>query len=137
MGVPESFTYDANGFMTRRTDRNGTVFNMTFDQHGRLRREEAVVQGVVTGFTEYEFWFNGLLARQYNGTHFINFSYDAQGRVSILTEIGVAIPAVPASAGSPALPSNTVIQLFSYNAANNRTRLRTSIDGVWQPDIVN
>jgi len=111
LGQSETFTYDANGLLLTRTDRNGTLFRKTYDHVGRLRNEEAVQNGVVTSFRQYQFRPTGLLQWERNNTHTITYYYDAQGRVIRKTETG------------------GVVMTYSYNAANNLLQTRGYING--------
>jgi len=112
MGQTETFTYDANGLITTRTDRNGTHFRNTHDHMGRLVREEAVRNGVVTDFRQYQFNSTGALHREYNGSHMILYFYDAQGRMVRQEETG------------------GVVNHFVYNNANNRTESWITVNGI-------
>jgi len=107
----ETFTYDVNGLPLTRTDRNGTLFRMTYNYIGLLIREEAVQNGVVVGHRRYIFRRTGALASVSNGTHLITNAYDAQGRLIRQTETG------------------GIERTFVYNEADNIIESRVYING--------
>ena len=107
----DNFTLCPNGLVLTHTDRNGTVFNNTYDQHGRLRRVDAVVSGNIVASRQYNFYFTGLPQTRTAHGHTITYHYDAQGRLIRQTETG------------------GVAHYFTYNAANNRLTHQLTING--------
>ena len=110
LGQNETFTYDINGNLLTKTDRNGTLFRSTYDNMGRLIRQEAVQNNVLTAQRAYTFTATGSLRQATNGTHTITKRYDAQGRLIRQEETG------------------DIIKTFAYNAANNRTHSRIYVN---------
>jgi len=111
LGQIESFTYDANGLVLTRTDRNGTQFQMTYDNMGRLVRENAVRNGVVTDWRTNAYHPTGAIHRQATAGHEIVYLYDPQGRLIRQEETG------------------GIVTTHQYNAANNVTQSRTYVNG--------
>ena len=110
LGQIETITYDINGLPLTKTDRNGTLFRMTYDNMGRLIRQEAVRNNVVALQRTYTFTATGALRSVTNGTHTITKRYDAQGRLTRQEETG------------------GIVLTFQYNAANNRTQSRVYVN---------
>ena len=111
LGQQETLTYDANGLPLTRTDRNGTLFRNTYDNMGRLVREEAVQNGVVTMHSAFAFTDTGAMRFSDTGSHAIWNYYDAQGRLILQAE------------------TDGITRTFAYNAASNITDERVYING--------
>ncbi|MFI1767960.1 hypothetical protein ACH41H_38780 [Streptomyces sp. NPDC020800] len=52
-GEPLRFTYDAEGRVSRWTDRNGTWFSYVYDDRGRVTRTEGI-DGILSGTLTYD-----------------------------------------------------------------------------------
>ena len=101
----ELFTYDANGNLLTKTDRNGTQFRKAYDHMGRLIRTEAFRGNVRQGYVTRTFAPSGAVLRETNeagrSTHYL---YDARGRLVASVDEDTA-----------------VARFYQYNAANNVT----------------
>jgi len=123
LGGAETFTYDANSLLLTRVDRNGTTFRKRYDSVGRLVEKQAVRNGVVVDSRGFTYARTGVLTliRNHIGprgpSNVINFFYDDQLRVIRELETG------------------GIDRRFTYNEADNITRIQVYAEGVRIQDI--
>ena len=115
LGQSEILTYNTHGLLLTKTDRNGTVFHHTYDGMGRLTKQEARQNNVVTRHNIYTFTATGALREITNGSHTITNSYDAQGRLERQEE------------GAGTVGGGRIIKTYTHNTANNRTSSRIEV----------
>jgi RHS repeat-associated protein len=103
------YTYNAEGWLTKRVDPSGTT-NYTYDAQGR-----ALTMDTPTGDTSYTWDGNGNLASYTDGGGTTSYRYDAANNVDALAEPGGSCPT------TVAFPNSTQCTTFGYDADNNRT----------------
>jgi YD repeat-containing protein len=106
----ETYTYDLNGNLTGKTNRNGNTLTMTYDGLSRLL-SQTVQTPDGTGDATYTYNLIGNIRSMSGGGIDTTYSYDELGRV--IKESG----------------SDGTEQETSYDSANNRTRLVIKVGG--------
>jgi RHS repeat-associated protein len=114
MNMIERYTYDSNGNVFRKTDRNGTVATHTYDKMNRLTNVSFTPgTGVpATGAVSYTYTLTGALRTEQNGTQTITYTYDAAGR---LTRESL---------------SDGTVKDYTYDIGGNRLTFRTTVGGM-------
>ncbi|MCX7748374.1 MAG: hypothetical protein N2645_16040 [Clostridia bacterium] len=99
----ETYTYDLNGNMTGKLDRNGNTFNMSYDALGRLlSKSVTTLDGKGNASCSYSYTLTGNKLSMSGGGLTVSYKYDDLGRLISESE------------------GNGFAKEYSYDSANNR-----------------
>ncbi|NJD04665.1 MAG: hypothetical protein FIA99_19170 [Ruminiclostridium sp.] len=106
LNKPETYSYDLNGNMVQKTDRNGSIISMTYDGLNRLLANSVTNTGM-PGYNSsitYSYTLTGNRLSISGGNSSSSYLYDSLGRLITETE-------------------GQITKEYTYDAANNRKTL--------------